>query len=228
MELSRNPAYNMQLYRSSRLYDTPDIPYMEHKYIGDGRDQDLATPPYMDASSINSLTASSAELLSTKKATSNPVRPLLMCLCVGVTVCAVIAISALGIALYTLTNRVGALETANTKLSVQLKEQSEVLPCQIDLESKIHQLVANATVQTRDANTNEILQDLNATVTELRSKVSQSISPFSNCTQERTTYTLGRSGVTLANAYYFQCFPTELPMHKEVRLLCICMYGNCH
>ena len=192
-----NPAYNIQSYPPPMTNKTPDSPvYMERTYSDDGRGNQLCPPPYMTPRYMNTSTSPSTEALSPKT-----IKSLVMCLCVGVMVCGVLVLLSLSLTIYALSGRMGDLESTNRQLAEQLQEQSDQL----------------GTVLAGNTST-KIIQELNASVTELRSKVNLSVSPFSNCSQERTTCSIGAMGGTLADGYHFQCYPPQQDMYKEVRL----------
>ena len=198
-----NPAYNIQSYPPPMTNKTPDSPvYMERTYNNDGRGNQLSPPPYMTPRSIHTLTSPSTETLSPKT-----IKSLVMCLCVGVMVCGVLVLLSLSLTIYALSGRMGDLENTNRQLAGQLQEQSDQLGSV---------LVGNTSTK--------IIQELNASVAELRSKVNLSVSPFSNCSQERTTCSIGAMGGTLADGYHFQCYPPQQSMYKEVRLAYTLLY----
>ena len=191
-----NPAYSLQSYPPPTTSRTPDSPaYIERTYTDNRRGNQFSSIPYETPRSMHILTSPSTEILSPKT-----IKSLVVCLCVGVVVCAVLVLLSLSLTIYTLSGRMGTLENANRQLAEKLQEQSK-------------QLGTVAVGNTSD----EIIQELNASVTELRSKVNLSVSPFSNCSQECTTCSIGARGGTLADGYHFQCYPPEQAMYREVR-----------
>ena len=121
----------------------------------------------------------------------------------------------------TSTDIIQELENTNRQLAEQLQEHSDQLDTVTDqLDTVSDQL---GTVLVGSTST-DIIQKLNASVTELRSKVNISVSPFSNCIQERTTCSIGAMGGTLANGYHFQCYPPQQDVNREVRLTDTILY----